>query len=108
MLLLILHDSLTFTQTHTHTHLPHLDCLSISRLIFFLQLFSAPSGYPAAAIRLFCDRMGVSKSDNNIDMSVLEDCVRDTLGTHLHSCLSVSTAAYLLALPGCLSALLAS
>ena len=24
--------------------------------------------------------MGVSKSENNIDMSVLEDCVRDTLG----------------------------
>ena len=42
--------------------------------------------------------MGVSKSDNNIDMSVLEDCVRDTLGTHLHSCLSASMAAHLLAL----------
>lgn len=41
------------------------------------------AGYPAAAIRLFCERMGVSKSENNIDMSVLEDCVRDTLGnTH--------------------------
>ena len=39
-----------------------------------------PAGYPAAAIRLFCERMGVSKSENNIDMSVLEDCVRDTLG----------------------------
>jgi glutaminyl-tRNA synthetase len=39
------------------------------------------AGYPAAAIRLFCERMGVSKSENNIDMSVLEDCVRDTLGT---------------------------
>ena len=42
-------------------------------------------GYPAAAIRLFCERMGVSKSENNIDMSVLEDCVRDTLGNaHTH------------------------
>ena len=38
-------------------------------------------GYPAAAIRLFCDRMGVSKSENNIDLTVLEDCVRETLGS---------------------------
>ena len=103
MPLLILYNSLTFTHTHTHTHtpLPHLDCLPVTRLIFFLQHFFAPSGYPAAAIRLFCDRMGVSKSDNNIDMSILEDCVRDTLGTHLHSFLSACMAAYLLALPGC-------
>ena len=44
------------------------------------SFLSSFSGYPAAAIRLFCERMGVSKSENNIDMSVLEDCVRDTLG----------------------------
>ena len=43
------------------------------------------SGYPAAAIRLFCDRMGVSKSENNIDLSILEDCVRETLGSY-HPC----------------------
>lgn len=36
-------------------------------------------GYPASAIRLFCDRVGISKAENNIDMTVLEDCVRDTL-----------------------------
>jgi len=36
-------------------------------------------GYPASAIRLFCERMGVSKAENNIDIAVLEDCVRDTL-----------------------------
>ena len=36
-------------------------------------------GYPAAAIRLFCDRVGISKAENNIDISVLEECVRDTL-----------------------------
>lgn len=36
-------------------------------------------GYPAAAIRQFCDRIGVGRSDNRIDLSVLEDCVREQL-----------------------------
>lgn len=36
-------------------------------------------GYPAAALKLFCDRVGISKAENNIDMSVLEDCVREVL-----------------------------
>ncbi len=36
-------------------------------------------GYPAEAIRLFCDRVGISKVENNIDLSVLEDCVREVL-----------------------------
>ena len=36
-------------------------------------------GFPAAAIRTFCERIGVGKSDSVIDMSVLEDCVRDDL-----------------------------
>ncbi len=36
-------------------------------------------GYPAAAIRRFCDRIGVGRSDNWIDLSVLEDCVREEL-----------------------------
>jgi glutaminyl-tRNA synthetase len=36
-------------------------------------------GFPAAAIRTFCDRIGVGKSDSVIDMSVLEDCVREEL-----------------------------
>jgi len=36
-------------------------------------------GYPAAAIRTFCERIGVGKSDSVIDMSVLEDCVREEL-----------------------------
>jgi glutaminyl-tRNA synthetase len=34
-------------------------------------------GFPAAAIRTFCERIGVGKSDSVIDMSVLEDCVRE-------------------------------
>jgi len=36
-------------------------------------------GFPAAALRMFCERIGVGKSDSVIDMSVLEDCVREVL-----------------------------
>ncbi len=36
-------------------------------------------GFSAAAIRTFCTRIGVGKSDSVIDMSVLEDCVREDL-----------------------------
>jgi len=36
-------------------------------------------GYPSSALRLFCDRTGISRADNNIDLSVLEECVREEL-----------------------------
>ena len=36
-------------------------------------------GYPPSAIRLFCDHIGISKSENNIEMSVLEDSAREEL-----------------------------
>ncbi len=36
-------------------------------------------GVPAKAIRLFTRRIGISKSENNIDMQVLEDCTREIL-----------------------------
>jgi glutaminyl-tRNA synthetase len=36
-------------------------------------------GFPAAALRTFCERIGIGKSDSVIDMSVLEDCVREEL-----------------------------
>jgi glutaminyl-tRNA synthetase len=36
-------------------------------------------GFPAAALRLFAERTGVSKSAGWIDYTVLEDCVRETL-----------------------------
>ncbi len=36
-------------------------------------------GYTAPAIRTFCERIGIGKSDSVIDMSVLEDCVREDL-----------------------------
>jgi len=39
-------------------------------------------GYSADAIREFCDRIGVTKSDNFIEMALLENCVRDDLNTH--------------------------
>ncbi len=36
-------------------------------------------GFTAAAIRTFCERIGVGKSDSVIDMSTLEDCLREDL-----------------------------
>lgn len=39
-------------------------------------------GYTPASIRDFCDRIGVTKSDNIIEMGVLENCVREDLNMH--------------------------
>jgi len=39
-------------------------------------------GYPPAAIRTFCERIGVTKKDSTIEMSELENAVRDELNTH--------------------------
>lgn len=36
-------------------------------------------GYPPAAIRQFCEMIGISRSDSIIDMTLLEACVRDEL-----------------------------
>lgn len=36
-------------------------------------------GYPPAAIRQFCEIIGISRSDSVIDMSILEECVRAEL-----------------------------
>lgn len=36
-------------------------------------------GYPAEAIRNFCDTIGVAKRENMIDLSLLEFCVREQL-----------------------------
>lgn len=36
-------------------------------------------GYPPAAIREFCEQIGISRSDSIIDMSIFEACVRDEL-----------------------------
>ena len=36
-------------------------------------------GYPAAAVRKFCDLIGVGKRENLVDISLLEFCVREEL-----------------------------
>ena len=36
-------------------------------------------GYPPAALRDFCDRIGITKKQTTIDMGVLETCVREEL-----------------------------
>jgi glutaminyl-tRNA synthetase len=36
-------------------------------------------GYPAAAVRQFCDMIGVAKRENLVDIGVLEFCVREQL-----------------------------
>ncbi len=36
-------------------------------------------GYPSAAIRTFCDRIGVGKRENLVDLALLEYCVREDL-----------------------------
>src|SRR3546814_15916091 len=37
-------------------------------------------GYTPSAIRLFCERLGVSKADSRIDYSILEQALRDAIG----------------------------
>jgi len=36
-------------------------------------------GFPPAALRAFCELIGVSRSDSCVDMGVLENCVRENL-----------------------------
>lgn len=46
-------------------------------------------GFPAAAIRDFCDRIGVTKKDAQIDVGVLENCVRENLDFNAPRIMSV-------------------
>ena len=46
-------------------------------------------GYTPASLRLFCERIGVSKADSLIDVSVLEDCLRDDLNEQAHRVVAV-------------------
>jgi glutaminyl-tRNA synthetase len=39
-------------------------------------------GYTPASIRDFCERIGVTKSENNVEMGVLENCIREDLNRH--------------------------
>ncbi len=36
-------------------------------------------GYPASAIREFCERIGVTKSANTVEMEILDACIREEL-----------------------------
>ena len=36
-------------------------------------------GYTASAIREFCDRIGITKADNSVEMNMLEACIREEL-----------------------------
>lgn len=36
-------------------------------------------GFPASALRIFCDKVGMAKRDNWIEVELLESCVRDEL-----------------------------
>ena len=39
-------------------------------------------GYTPASIRDFCTRIGISKSENTVQMGVLENCIREDLNAH--------------------------
>ncbi len=46
-------------------------------------------GYPPAAIREFCDRIGVTKADNSVEMEILESCIRDDLNENAPRAMAV-------------------
>jgi glutaminyl-tRNA synthetase len=46
-------------------------------------------GYPAAAIRQFCDTIGVAKRENLVDIGVLEFCVREQLNKSANRAMAV-------------------
>ncbi|MCX2958770.1 MAG: glutamate--tRNA ligase family protein, partial [Serratia symbiotica] len=46
-------------------------------------------GYTAAAIREFCQRIGVTKQDNNVEMVALESCIRDDLNENAPRAMAV-------------------
>jgi glutaminyl-tRNA synthetase len=46
-------------------------------------------GYTSEAIRDFCDRIGVSKSNSVVDMALLEHCIRQDLNQHAQRVMGV-------------------
>ncbi len=46
-------------------------------------------GFTPAAIRDFCERIGVTKNDSWIEMAVLETCIREDLNEHSHRRMAV-------------------
>ncbi|MCB1875094.1 MAG: glutamine--tRNA ligase, partial [Chromatiales bacterium] len=46
-------------------------------------------GYTPASIRDFCERIGITKSDNRVEMSLLENCIREDLDANAPRALAV-------------------
>ncbi len=46
-------------------------------------------GYTPASIRDFCERIGVTKADNSIEMGVLENCIREDLDSRAPRAMAV-------------------
>lgn len=46
-------------------------------------------GYTPESIREFCRRIGVTKQDNNVEMTALESCVREDLNAHAPRAMAV-------------------
>ena len=46
-------------------------------------------GYTGASIRDFCRRIGVTKSDNNVELALLQSCVREELDSSAHRVMGV-------------------
>ncbi len=46
-------------------------------------------GYTAASIREFCQRIGVTKQDNNVEMMALEACIREELNENAPRAMAV-------------------
>lgn len=46
-------------------------------------------GYTPNAIREFCHRIGVTRMDNQVEMSMLESCIRDDLNQHAPRAMAV-------------------
>ncbi len=46
-------------------------------------------GYPAASLREFCSRIGVTKADNSVEMDILESCIRENLNDNAPRAMAV-------------------
>ncbi|MBF0460433.1 MAG: glutamine--tRNA ligase/YqeY domain fusion protein [Magnetococcales bacterium] len=46
-------------------------------------------GYTPAAIRDFCQRVGISKTPNNVELALLENCLREDLDKHAPRAMAV-------------------
>ena len=46
-------------------------------------------GYTPGSIREFCDRIGVTKSDNSVEMGILESCIREDLDANAPRAMAV-------------------